>query len=233
MQVYESDDFLTRVKSDNSPLTEADIQSHQYIVKGLNALDLNIPIVSEEDENSHKLLQTCDKFWLLDPLDGTKEFIARSHEFTVNIALVENGKAILGVVYAPALDLLYCGSQTLGAWFLQNGEKKQLKVCQPNKAEKLRVVASKSHLNEETKAFIEKLGETTLVQFGSSLKICKIAEGEADIYPRLGPTCVWDTAAAHAVLSAAGGEVVGVDSKPLTYNRAEILNPYFIAVTQY
>lgn len=232
MQVYASNDFLTRVKSDNSPLTEADIQSHQCIVNGLNALNLNIPIVSEEDEASHKQLQTSERFWLLDPLDGTKEFIARSHEFTVNIALVENGQAILGVVYAPALDLLYWGSANFGAWLQHNGTTKQLKLNAANQpAGKLRVVASKNHLNEETKSFIEKLGETTLVQFGSSLKICKIAEGEADIYPRLGPTCVWDTAAAHAVLSAAGGLIVDENLKPLSYQSAEVLNPHFIATS--
>lgn len=232
MQVYASNDFLIRVKSDNSPLTEADILSHNCIVQGLNALDLNIPIVSEEDEASHKLLQTNERFWLLDPLDGTKEFIDRSNEFTVNIALVEGGQAILGVVYAPALDLLYWGSAKLGAWLQQHYTKKQLKLHAPYQpVGKLRVVASKNHLNDETKVFIEKLGETTLVQFGSSLKICKIAEGEADIYPRLGPTCVWDTAAAHAVLSAAGGEVVDIVLNRLTYDRPETLNPYFIAVS--
>lgn len=232
MKVYASNDFLTRIKSDNSPLTEADLRSHQCIVNGLTKLNLNIPIVSEEDEASHKLLQTSERFWLLDPLDGTKEFIARSNEFTINIALVESGKAVLGVVYAPALDLLYWGSSTEGAWLQQSGTAKQLKIKSlQQRVGKLRVVASKNHLNEETKAFIEKLGETELVQYGSSLKICKIAEGEADIYPRLGPTCVWDTAAAHAVLSAAGGEVVDLNLEPLTYNRIEILNPSFISLT--
>lgn len=232
MQVYASDDFSTRVKSDNSPLTEADLRSHQCIVNGLTKLNLNIPIISEEDEASHQLFQTSARFWLLDPLDGTKEFIARSDEFTVNIALVEHGKAVLGVVFAPALDLLYWGSPTLGAWSRYHGTTKQLKIntaYQPTN--QLRVVASKSHLNEETKAFIAKLGNATLVQFDSSLKICKIAECEADIYPRLGPTCVWDTAAGHAILSAAGGVMVDEKLNPLFYNRAEILNPYFIAAS--
>ena len=168
------------------------------------------------------------RFWLIDPIDGTKDFTQRTGEFTVNIALIENGEPILGVVTAPALAEAYWGLKGEGAYKRDNtGHVQRISVAPPGEAK--RVVASKNHLNEDTKAFIDKLGAHELVQAGSSLKFCKIAEGHADIYPRLAPTCEWDTGAAHAVLSAAGGKVETLEGKPLQYGKEDVLNPHFIA----
>lgn len=216
-------------KADESPLTVADLESHNAIVKGLNALVPDLPIVSEEDVSSEFCRTSCDTYWLIDPLDGTKEFLAKSDEFTINIALIERGVSVWGVVYAPALDLLYWGGKGLGS-FCQNGnvvDRLQVQEPQP----KCRVVSSKSHFNEATREFLDKLGDIELVQAGSSLKFCRVAEGAADIYPRLGPTCEWDTAAAQAVLEGAGGHVVDLKGCALRYGKPDILNPYFVALS--
>ncbi|MDX1756678.1 MAG: 3'(2'),5'-bisphosphate nucleotidase CysQ [Marinobacter sp.] len=228
MDIYRSD-FKVEYKADESPITAADLASHRVIVEGLRNLSHDIPILSEEAASAPwSERRRWHRFWLVDPIDGTKDFTQRTGEFTVNIALVEHGEPVLGVVTAPALKEAYWGVKGQGAWKRdRTGRVRRISVVVP-KAEK-RIVASKNHLNDETRAFIEKIGEHQLVQAGSSLKFCKIAEGHADIYPRLGPTCEWDTGAAHAVLAAAGGKVETLDGQPLRYGKEDVLNPYFVA----
>jgi 3'(2'), 5'-bisphosphate nucleotidase len=228
MEIYQTD-FQVQTKDDNSPITEADIASHHVIVDGLTALTPDIPILSEESANAPwEERKTWTRFWLVDPIDGTKDFTNRTGEFTVNIALIENGEPVMGVVTAPALGDAYWGIKGQGAWKREaDGSTRRLAVENPPQA--IRAVASKNHMNEDTRHFIEQLGEHQLVQAGSSLKFCRIAEGQADIYPRLGPTCEWDTGAAHAVLVAAGGKVTQLDGTPLAYGKEEVLNPYFVA----
>jgi len=228
MEIYQTD-FQVQTKDDNSPITEADIASHHVIVDGLTALTPYIPILSEESANAPwEERKTWTRFWLVDPIDGTKDFTNRTGEFTVNIALIENGEPVMGVVTAPALGEAYWGIKGQGAWKREaDGSTRRLAVENPPQA--IRAVASKNHMNEDTRHFIEQLGEHQLVQAGSSLKFCRIAEGQADIYPRLGPTCEWDTGAAHAVLVAAGGKVTQLDGTPLAYGKEEVLNPYFVA----
>mgnify|MGYP002130717672 CR=1 FL=1 len=191
-------------------------------------------MVSEEDEASLAFRTTASRFWLIDPLDSTKEFIAKNGEFTVNIALIDQGRSVLGVVYAPVLDLLYWGGPTLGAYRRQVVCTQAISVAHNNseqtQAQPCRVVARKSQLNEQTQNFIEQLDSVSLIQAGSSLKFCRVAEGTADIYPRLAPTCEWDTAAAQAVLEGAGGVVLDFTTRaPLCYSKPEVLNPSFVA----
>lgn len=227
MAIYVSAAHGARAKDDQSPLTDADLAAHEILLSALVPLLPQCPVVSEEDSNSQRYRQSTGRFWLIDPLDGTKEFLARNGEFTVNIALIEQGRSILGVVHAPAIDCLYWGGPGLGAWRDRAGTVQAIRVQQGHGP--CRVVASKSHLNAETQVFIEGLGEVQLVQAGSSLKFCRVAEGEADIYPRLALTCEWDTAAAQAVLEGAGGCVLSEDGHPLRYGKPEVLNPGFIA----
>jgi len=228
LHIYQSD-FKVDYKADQSPITAADLASHEVIVQGLRSLTPDTPILSEEgasipwEERKH-----WHRFWLIDPIDGTRDFTQRTGEFTVNIALIEDGEPVLGVVTAPALKEAFWGAKGEGAHRRdRTGKVLRIRVAEA-KASK-RVVASKNHLNAETRAFIEKIGDHELVQAGSSLKFCRIAEGRADLYPRLGPTCEWDTAAAHAVLAAAGGKVETLDGDPLRYGKEDLLNPYFIA----
>lgn len=230
MSVYQSAEHsLVDIKGDESPLTKADLASHVCICDALHQLTPEIPVVSEESAESlvHRL--GTNQFWLIDPLDGTKEFLARNGEFTVNIALIVDGNPVWGVVYAPAMNLLYWGGRDFGAYRESDGASVQLRVARPVTADgTYRVVASKSHLNAETEAFIERLGNVSLIQAGSSLKLCRVAEGEADVYPRLAPTCEWDTAAAQAVVEGAGGFVVDTAGDALVYGKEAVLNPYFI-----
>ena len=228
MNIYATD-FKVTFKSDDSPITAADLESHQVIVEGLRELTPNIPILSEEGENiAWEKRKDWQSFWLIDPIDGTKDFTQRTGEFTVNIALIEEGEAVLGVVTAPALNEAYWGAKGEGAYKRDStGEIQKISVAKPGST--VRIVASKNHLNEDTKAFIQKFESHKLVQAGSSLKFCRIAEGQADIYPRLGPTCEWDTGAAHAVLNAAGGKVETLEGKPLVYGKEDVLNPFFVA----
>lgn len=231
MEVY-SRDFSTSEKDDKSPLTEADLASHHKIVDGLTAIDPSIPILSEEAKaKPYDERKGWTKFWLVDPLDGTKEFIKRNGEFTVNIALIEDGKPILGVVHAPAIEATYAGIVGEGAWVERDGAKVDIHATR-YEGGKLNVVASRSHAGPETEAMIDKLREKTgdceLVSIGSSLKLCLVAEGKAHLYPRLGPTMEWDTAAAHAVVEAAGATVKNADGSELAYNKENLLNPYFI-----
>lgn len=232
MHIYENfygDSALTTHKSDKSPLTLADMASHYRIAQSLSELTTEIPVVSEEETESLIHSQNQGLFWLIDPLDGTKEFLARNGEFTVNIALIEDGFPIWGVVYAPALKLLYWGGQNYGAFCKADGRMTKLKVSsRVEPGQTYRVVTSKSHLNEETVAFMEKLGTTKTLQAGSSLKFCMVAEGNADVYPRMAPTCEWDTAAGQAVVEGAGGYVYDSAGVRLCYGKSEILNPSFI-----
>lgn len=228
LHIYQSD-FKVDYKEDQSPITAADLASHDIIVRGLRRITRDIPVLSEEgaeipwEERKH-----WRRFWLIDPIDGTKDFTQRTGEFTVNIALIEDGEPVMGVVTAPALKEVYWGVKDEGAYKrYRTGHTRHIRVVEPRAP--LRVVASKNHLNEETRAFIAKLGPHETVQAGSSLKFCRLAEGHADIYPRMGPTSEWDTAAAHAVLLAAGGKVQAADGKPLKYGKENVLNPWFIA----
>ena len=217
-------------KGDGSPLTRADLAAHRIIAARLASITPDIPVVSEEDAQSmsHRLPES--DFWLIDPLDGTKEFLAQNGEFTVNIALVRDGKSVLGVVAAPVLAQAYWGGDGLGAFREIDGRREPIRVATPPGANRpVRVLASKSHMNAATIAFIHRLGAHELVQAGSSLKFCRLAEGAADIYPRLGPTCEWDTAAAQAIVEAAGGRVTTLEGAPLRYGKPEVLNPHFVA----
>lgn len=238
MSVYEemhssregAKEVLVAYKTDDSPLTRADLLAHQVISQKLTSLTPDTPVVSEEDELSLKYRQQTGDFWLVDPLDGTKEFLAQNGEFTVNIALVRDGKAVLGVVVAPALRQAYWGGGGLGAFREMDNRVQPIQVANPPAADQpVRVVASKSHMNAPTVEFIGQLGACELVQAGSSLKFCRVAEGAADVYPRLGPTCEWDTAAAQAIVEAAGGHVSKLDGTPLRYGKPEVLNPDFVA----
>lgn len=230
MKIYDSD-FTITYKDDNSPLSEADTKAHDIIVNGLKSLKIIFPILSEEGgEIAYEERKKWKYFWMVDPLDGTKEFIKKNDEFTVNIALIYIDTPVLGVVYAPALKEMYWAKIGEGAY--KNAQK--LPIHFNGKADKfLRVVASKSHLNSETKEYIEELSKNIenieCISRGSSLKLCMIAEGSADIYPRLAPTMEWDTAAGDAVVRAAGGTTAKWNSKELLkYNKNTLLNPWFI-----
>jgi 3'(2'), 5'-bisphosphate nucleotidase len=218
-------------KADGSPLTQADLAAHRIIAQGLSQLTPGVPVVSEEDSASEMYRQPVGRFWLVDPLDGTKEFVARNGEFTVNIALIEDGHPVLGVVVAPALGQSYWGGVGQGAWREANGKVEPIRVATPQEriGHPLRVLASKSHLNEETRAYLQQLGPHELVQVGSSLKFCRMAEGSADLYPRLGPTCEWDTAAGQAILESVGGTVQDRQGAPLRYGKPASVNPDFVA----
>lgn len=229
MAIYAHGSTQIQHKADASPVTAADLAAHQVLAAGLAHLLPECPVVSEEDAGS--LAHRCGQgmFWLIDPLDGTQEFIARNGDFTVNIALIENGRSILGVVYAPATDALYWGGSGLGAFRRIDGKTVAITVATDTADQCCRVVASRSHLNQTTQSLIDRLGAVNLIQAGSSLKFCRIAEGAADLYPRLAPTCEWDTAAAQAVLEGAGGAVLDLQGKPLRYGKPDVINPSFIA----
>lgn len=229
LDIYESGDFSIEAKSDDSPLTKADKASHNAIVAHLEKT--NIPILSEEGaEIAFDERNSWDHFWMIDPLDGTKEFIKKNGEFTVNIALIQNQKAILGVVQVPVTGELYSAIGGQGA-FKEEGEKKeQITVSTKSLNDSgLKVVASRSHMSEETETFMKDLNEPVIVSKGSSLKLLMIAEGIADLYPRYAPTMEWDTAAAQAVVEAAGGKVLikGTEDTVL-YNKSNLLNPHFL-----
>lgn len=229
MAIYNRD-FAVAEKEDKSPLTEADSAAHNLIVARLHELSLKLPILSEEDTASFAGADAQGRYWLVDPLDGTKEFIKRNGEFTVNIALIEQSVPVLGVVYAPAINTAYCAGRGLGAVKVtEQGERTTIQVAQPPVDRPWRVVGSRSHAGADTEQWLNDLGEYELVPMGSSLKLCLVAEGAADIYPRLGLTSLWDTAAAHAIVNQAGGEVVQLNGQPLSYsNTYEVLNPHFI-----
>ncbi|ORU92525.1 MAG: 3'(2'),5'-bisphosphate nucleotidase CysQ [Cycloclasticus sp. symbiont of Bathymodiolus heckerae] len=236
MEIYQKD-FEVEFKEDESPLTEADKAAHKVIEVGLQVLDgtnkTSIPMLSEEGKNiPYEDRKDWEYFWMVDPVDGTKEFIKKNGEFTVNIALIHQGVPILGVVYAPALGQMYWAEKGGGAF--KDGQPLPLKT--QVQRETYKIVASRSHMSDETKKFIESIEtnkEKELVSIGSSLKICLVAEGEADIYPRIAPTMEWDTAAAHAVVLEAGMDVKGYEKGSvqgsLAYNKPSLLNSFFIA----
>lgn len=230
MDVYESDDFDVQAKADDSPLTRADLASNEVIVSGLRQLDPSIPVLSEESRKApYSERVGWTRYWLVDPMDGTKEFVKRSGEFTVNIALVdEDGVPVLGVVYAPVLDRMYYAARGHGAYRQDGADEPEAIRVAAYDGEKLRVVASKSHAGAALGRFLERLGDYEVVSMGSSLKLCLVAEGAAHLYPRLGPTMEWDTGAAHAIVSEAGGRVTDLNDHSLAYNKEDLLNPFFM-----
>jgi 3'(2'), 5'-bisphosphate nucleotidase len=241
LDVYNSDQAIeVSTKLDDSPLTDADRRAHILIVDRLSNLTPDIPLLSEEsDAIDYGLRKSWQRYWLIDPLDGTKEFINRNGEFTVNIALIENGQSVAGVVHVPVTGISYFGGIGLKAWKQNSnhsdGEVKQISSRPMEENSGVRIVASRRHLGEQLNALVGKIenhfGKATLLNMGSSLKMCLLAEGSADIYPRMAPTSEWDTAAAHGILSAAGGEIVDLQFRPLKYNsKPELLNPFFIAL---
>jgi len=236
MAIYEKD-FDVEFKVDESPLTEADKSAHNIIVAGLLELDqrngTNIPVLSEEGKGiAYAERKEWEYFWLVDPVDGTKEFVKKNVEFTVNIALIYQGIPVLGVVYAPVLNACYWAKKGEGAF--KNGDRLPLQSVVER--EKYKIVASRSHMSDDTKQYIADMKtdkEKELVSIGSSLKVCLVAEGQADIYPRLGPTMEWDTGAAHAVMLEVGMDMLAygesASSQRLLYNKSNLLNPFFIA----
>lgn len=231
MRVYATD-FDVAVKGDHSPVTEADLAAHRIIAADLKRITPDIPLLSEESADiPYAERRRWDSYWLVDPLDGTKEFISKNGDFTINIALVQGGKPIVGVVHVPVSGMSYYGCVGVGAFRRdKDGQASPIKVRRLIPDKPVKVVASRSHRGELLDGYLAKLGPHDTVSRGSSLKFCLVAEGTADVYPRLGPTSEWDTAAGHAVLLAAGGQVIGVDGAPLTYNAKEsLLNTHFIA----
>lgn len=225
MAVYDGKQpFNVAQKKDSSPVTAADLAAHHIIKRGLAALTAEVPLLSEEDPPTWEARQNWTRYWLVDPLDGTKEFLNRNGEFTVNIALIENGEAVMGVVYAPAVDVLYLAERGK-AWKEEKGRRQPIAV---SNAQPPLVVVSRSHIDDELKDYLKQLGEHQTISVGSSLKFCLIAEGKAQLYPRFGPTNIWDTAAGHAVAGAAGAQIHDWQGKPLLYApRESFLNPGF------
>ena len=223
MQIYKSNDFRQEKKLDGSPLTIADTKSNEIIVNTLKEISADIPVISEENFNEQDLKNLSKTYWLVDPLDGTKEFINKTDDFTVNIAMINNKKSIFGIVAAPVSGKIWYGS------IFDNNDNDSKPV------KKLRIVMSKSHKSDNDRVFLEFLNKNSIdyeiIEKGSSLKLCSLADNDADIYPRFGPTSEWDIAAAHAVLSSYGGSIVKVkDNEELNYSKeSSILNPYFIA----
>jgi 3'(2'), 5'-bisphosphate nucleotidase len=234
IEIY-SPTLKIEAKEDNSPVTEADAAAERVIMARLKEIIPGVPVVAEESFDAKVSGAAPARFILVDPLDGTREFITGSHEFTVNIALVEGGKPTVGVVYAPALNQMYLAGA--GAWRMEvkpgdalpKLDDMQKLVTGPYPAEGLRAMASRSHLDPETEALLKKLQVGSFKSAGSSLKFCWIAQGDGDIYPRLAPTMEWDTAAGHAVLTAAGGCVIGRDGSPFRYGKAGFRNDGFVA----
>ncbi|MBF6025564.1 3'(2'),5'-bisphosphate nucleotidase CysQ [Lysobacter niastensis] len=229
--IYDSE-FAVQHKDDDSPLTAADLAAHRCIVDGLARLTPDIPVLSEESahEVPTAMRRQWTRLWLVDPLDGTREFVKRNGEFTVNIALIEDGVAVFGVVQAPVTGQLWHGGATLGAFLRQGDRETQLRVRAPATSP-LRVAASRSHRDTRTEGFIARMGEVEPLGLGSSLKFCRLAEGGLDVYPRFGPTSEWDTAAGQCVLEGAGGGVFDPQGRPFRYNQRErILNGDFIAL---
>ena len=255
-KVYHSEDFGVEYKSDTSPLTVADQKSHEIIMNVLQ--DVDIPILSEEGKDTpYVQRKDWERFWVVDPLDGTKEFIKRNGEFTVNIALVENNRPVLGTIFVPDRDTLYFAAQGFGAYKLEDGPLNNLLKApadttaavsglftqiveqsvrlpvEHTRPAGLTIVGSRSHKTAELEAYVEEkrkaFGEVEFISAGSSLKICLVAEGRADIYPRLGPTMEWDTAAGQAIAEAAGAAVYEYETAtPLIYNKEDLHNPWFI-----
>lgn len=219
-------------KADDSPLTIADRTANHIICEGLEKLSTVFPIISEENKAiPYEVRKDYEYYWLVDPLDGTKEFIKRNGEFTVNIALIKGQSPVMGVVYAPCLDEMYWAAKGVGAFLQKGNDKQRLEASSFNRSDAdLKVVCSRSHLNEATQSFVDALDQPELVPSGSSLKFLIIAQGKAQLYPRLAPTMEWDTGAAQIVLEEAGGQVLHAEGQyPLRYNKENLLNPSFVA----
>ena len=237
MAVY-ARDFGVELKADRSPVTEADRAADGIICAELARLRPVLPVLSEESAPSAwEERRRWGRYWLVDPLDGTREFVKKNDEFTVNIALVEDQRAVLGVVFAPALDLEFSGGRGVGAWRREgDGPLTPVRAsattpASSNRPAALKVMGSRSHPGPGLSAYLERLGPHEVTPMGSSLKICMVADGRADIYPRLGPTSEWDTAAAQAILESAGGGMIDRAGQPLRYNTKDhLLNPHFLAV---
>jgi 3'(2'), 5'-bisphosphate nucleotidase len=237
MQHYNKDTKVM-IKEDQSPLTNADLYSNNVICSGLSKIDSTIPIFSEELLIDWQIRKKWDKYWLIDPLDGTKEFINKNGEFTVNIALIENNKPVLGVIFAPVLSTLYFAFHNYGSYKLHCSsnlvslnKSNKITVSQKKRSDHLLILGSRSHSNENFNKWVhDNIPDYELIKTGSSLKFCEIADGNADLYPRFGPTSEWDIAAGHIILNEAGGRIYSIDNKEIVYNKKEnILNPYFIA----
>ena len=234
---YYNENIDVIYKDDESPLTKADLASHKIITDSIKKITPDIPILSEEEFIDWKIRKKWKKYWLIDPLDGTKEFIKKNDEFTVNIALIENNRPILGVIYTPALNELFYSIKNFGSYKILTKKKlntlKEAKRISINKkkSNKVKIVGSRSHSNPILEKWVNKnFNEFDILQKGSSLKFCLIAEGSADIYPRFGPTSEWDIAAGHIILEEAGGKLKSIDNKEILYNEKEnILNPEFFA----
>ena len=229
MEVY-GRDFSATQKEDKSPLTEADTAAHEVIIRHLKRLQPSLPILSEEAVGDFSGADNSGRYWLVDPLDGTKEFIKRNGEFTVNIALIEHGRAILGAVYAPVLNVAYLAAEGLGSFKVgADGRRVPIRVAEHKAGSSWRVVGSRTHAGDSLTAFLHRLGTHELISMGSSLKFCLVAEGAADVYPRMGPTSLWDTAAAQCVVEQAGGRVIQLTGEPISYaDPSVVLNPFFL-----
>lgn len=232
LQIYQQD-FDIDHKDDGSPLTQADMAAHNLIRDALLELTPELPLLSEESRDiAWQDRALWQSYWLVDPLDGTKEFVNRNGEFTVNIALISHHRPILGVVYAPVYDILYTGCEGVGATRVEKGGLSRAISVRHFKGESPTVVASRSHRGEALERAIGRInakhGEATILSMGSSFKLCLVAEGKADLYPRLGLSSEWDTAAAHAVVNAAGGQVKDLTGNELQYNKQDLLNPWFV-----
>lgn len=231
LEVY-AGDFEVQTKEDESPLTQADLASERLILEGLRELTPDVPVLAEESEAlPFEERAGWQLAWLVDPLDGTKEFVKRNGEFTINIAMIEDGNPVLGVVHAPVLGVTYLASRGQGAYRRDAEGETRLAVQAPSDGE-LRIVMSRSHANEATQRFLERAGRNyrvSAVSKGSALKMCLVAAGNAHVYPRLGPTMEWDVAAAQCVVEEAGGQLVTMDGKPMRFNRANLLNGSFLA----
>jgi len=232
MEIY-SKEFDTTYKKDNSPLTQADKAANKIIISELSALTPDIPVLSEESVlTDYEVRKHWRQFWLVDPLDGTKEFVNRNGEFTVNIALINHTIPVLGVVYAPVPDLLYSAVNGFGAFKQESGKAQYTIHTKKFPGGPVQLVASRTHAGDSLESGITRLehevGKVDIKSMGSSLKFCLLAEGAADVYPRLGPTAEWDTAAAQAIVNCAGGNVVDLNNNELRYNKVSILNPNFI-----
>jgi 3'(2'), 5'-bisphosphate nucleotidase len=230
MQVYGEVNPAVEYKRDNSPLTQADLASHHILVDGLVRMAPECPVLSEESQEiPFEQRYSWHRYWLVDPLDGTKEFLRRNGEFTINIALMEESRPILGVVYAPAIDKLYSACRGAGAWLAHGDDVVAIRTVR-SAGGPLRVVVSRSHASGEhhLDGFPELAGDCEYVTMGSSLKFCLVAEGTADFYPRTGPTMEWDTAAAQCIVEQAGGSVTDLEGNPMRYNKPKLLNPGFV-----
>lgn len=231
LKIYQQKNPLVKVKADKTPVTEADLIANQIITEGLTQLS-SWPVLSEESAQIPFVeRQQWQTYWLVDPLDGTKEFIQKTDEFTVNIALIEKNQPVLGVIYAPALQLSYFASLDQGVFKQENNESVKAIHTRPYNSQAITVVASRRHGLSQLQTFLDRLGNHTIVNRGSALKCCMVAEGQADIYPRFGPTSEWDTAAGQCILTAAGGKLMDFKGNELRYNTKDSLeNPSFLAV---